>query len=540
MDGENQDLLEKQKMDLAYAQMSGEEQQDESNVLSSVVADEASKNPQVMSVLAQAAQKLKGLEPTVSLNDYDRSQATGNPDIEEDDVALLKTAARGKLEGRPQAEAVPTEAIESFQVPTEAYTYAEKGDVGSSLGALQEGIALQKSGILSSAAAQSQGYMEQAGVTSKAVSDMVNASKQSAIKMEEWDKKIQEQMDKQTQAVEALKNVRIDGDNFWANKNTQDKLMMGIGMALSAYGGRESVQSSIKIIDDAINRDIVVQKANADLASNDVSQRSNLISQLRGSLGDARQAEELARAGAYQQAQLATQAISAKTNSKVASANAQTLLGELKLKEAEALSKAQEAIPQQIARTMQASMSAGGIIPWAEAQRQQLIGEKDLKNLVPKYGLVADGQNPEKVAAGVSGYKDLKAKVLEMAQLAKRHGGELLSTNVSNRLDTLKEQVTLGLKNTENLGAMGADVQSLVDRLIGMDLSYVSPRRTWIRTASGEAEDPMYVKLKQYAQDVDSSFANKMESTFKVGTPALLEMIANAKRSGLAASAKER
>lgn len=538
---ENQDLLEKQKMDAAYTQMAGEEEQDASNVLSTIVADEATKNPKVMSVLAQASEKLKSLEPTVSLNDYDASQASRNPDaVAEDELALLKNAARSKIEGKAQAQAVPTEAIESFQVPTEAYTYAEKGDVGSSLGALQEGLALQKSGILSSAAAQSQGYMEQAGATSKAVSDMVNASKQSAIKMEEWDSRIQEQMDKQSQAVEDLKSIKINGDNFWANRSTQDKLLMGIGMALSAYGGKESVQSSIKLIDEAINRDIVVQKANAELAQDDVHQRSNLISQLRGSLGDARQAEELVRAGAFQQAQLVTQAISAKTNSKVASANAQTLLGELKLKEAEALSRAQEAIPQQVARTMQASINAGGIIPWEEAQRQRLIGEKDLKNLVPKYGLVADGQDPRKLADGISGYKDLKAIILEMAELTKKHGGELFSTDVSNRLSTLKEQGTLALKDTKELGAMGADVQSLVDRLIGMDLSYVSPRRTWIRTASGEAEDPMYIKLKQYARDVDASFANKMESTFKVGTPDLLKMVAEARRSQLAASAKER
>lgn len=536
MDGENQDLLEKQKMDLAYAQMSGEEQQDESNVLSSVVADEASKNPQVMSVLAQAAQKLKGLEPTVSLSDYDMSQATGNPDIEEDDVALLKTAARGKLEGKPQAEAVPTEAIESFQVPTEAYTYAEKGDVGSSLGALQEGIALQKSGILSSAAASSQGYMEQAGVTSKAVSDMVNASKQSAIKMEEWDKKIQEQMDKQTQAVEALKNVRIDGDNFWANKSTQDKLMMGIGMALSAYGGRESVQSSIKIIDDAINRDIVVQKANADLASNDVSQRSNLISQLRGSLGDARQAEELARAGAYQQAQLATQAISAKTNSKVASANAQTLLGELKLKEAEALSAARESIPNQIARTMQASINSSGPIPLEQAIEQRLISKGD--QVVPAYGVAADGQSTKEISEGIRAYESSMRKVQKLEELTKKYGGEVLNTAVAAEMKSLAAGLLSDTRTTEKWGAFDAGVTLLGKDLFGDPTAPGAFR--WAQRVRDEGSDPALASLRSFKTNLAAAQAKNLELSFKFGAPKLYQSIKQAKTMGLAGEAKDR
>jgi hypothetical protein len=94
--------------------------------------------------------------------------------------------------------------------------------------------------------------------------------------------------------VKELSSMKVDPNKIWADKTTGDKILVGVGILLGAFGqGLTGGKSNyaLDVIDQAIDRDIAAQKANIGAKQAAVGEKQNAIAMLRQRFGDERLAD---------------------------------------------------------------------------------------------------------------------------------------------------------------------------------------------------------------------------------------------------------
>jgi len=104
---------------------------------------------------------------------------------------------------------------------------------------------------------------------------------------------------KLSEAEERFSNMKVDPGKFWADRTTGDKIMIGIGAVLGAFGKSTTGNRAVAIINQAIERDIDAQKANIGIASKSLDKKQSLYKDMLGIFGDEREAEKAAKVVAY-------------------------------------------------------------------------------------------------------------------------------------------------------------------------------------------------------------------------------------------------
>lgn len=169
-----------------------------------------------------------------------------------------------------------------------------------------------------------------AGAASQSYSESMSKLQDLADREQTWNVHKEQQMQDNFNTLQSLQdeigNARIDPSNLWANMSTGGKIAAAIGLALGAVGGTTTggVNKAAEIMNQAINRDVEVQKANIDkkrMLYNDILKR----------VGDERAADAATKSIYLQKAQLAIQNMSTQTQSATAKAQAQALLSQLEL-----------------------------------------------------------------------------------------------------------------------------------------------------------------------------------------------------------------
>lgn len=142
-----------------------------------------------------------------------------------------------------------------------------------------------------------------------------------------------EQEDKLNEAMNKFANAEVDPSHFWATKSTGDKILAGIGLALSGLAAPSTggVNQAVSIINHAIDRDIDAQKANLAKKGQEVQHQSSMLNNLRSNFNDDAQAEAAAKMAYLQRAQTMLAAQDARTQGEAQKAQLAKVNAQLEL-----------------------------------------------------------------------------------------------------------------------------------------------------------------------------------------------------------------
>lgn len=175
------------------------------------------------------------------------------------------------------------------------------------------------------------------------------------MRMEEAEQRRQETITQKMNDYQIAKdrymNMAVDPNKFYANMDTGNKVLAGISIALGALGsaltGKDN--QALKIIDQAIQRDIAAQEANINKAGKGVAAQENMISMYRQLLGDDVAARQAALSTHWGNVARQLETIAAKYEGTTQGANALKAAGEARVKEEQAtkgtFTKVEEKVP---------------------------------------------------------------------------------------------------------------------------------------------------------------------------------------------------
>jgi hypothetical protein len=113
-------------------------------------------------------------------------------------------------------------------------------------------------------------------------------AKAKAIRESDFQKKSQDELTALQKTTNDLSSAKIDPNRLWNNSSTGNKILAGVAFALGALGAsKDGVNRAVEVWDNAIARDIAVQKANLDNKFKSVEARSSLLGQMTQLFGDA-------------------------------------------------------------------------------------------------------------------------------------------------------------------------------------------------------------------------------------------------------------
>lgn len=252
----------------------------------------------------------------------------------------------------------------------------------------------------------------------------------AAAKQAEQDKAEQQRMSADLSAAQkAYADHKVDQNRFWHDSSTGSKVLMGIGLALSAAGSvlkHEGAKNpALDMIMGAVKQDIALQMADRDKLGTVVGQKGSALDRMMAITRDNQATAQAAIAASLDRVKGQVAEIAARAQSPAAKANALDLAGQLDVE----AGKAQEAAAagawqrkkddQQLAIQRQNVAIAGGHLAlankqFAEGKRQFDLGRSDMFYREAMDALQKGGENAAKLAAkGVLKPEDA-AKLQEM------------------------------------------------------------------------------------------------------------------------------
>ena len=210
--------------------------------------------------------------------------------------------------------------------------------------------ALRKSGIADKAKADAEGFRQAAKIHEEGIKIYDQLAQQEAAKRDMLQQTLQQRAQALDAAVEDARNAKIEG---WANASTGTKIMAGIAIALGgfgqAFGGGEN--QGLKVINQAIDRDIELQKANAAQKQQYVGNLTNSYNRMKELGADDVQATLAMKVNALQKTKMQLEKVQATTQSQEALANAKMLSGEIDMKVAELRQEAAQKAAEQFQKS---------------------------------------------------------------------------------------------------------------------------------------------------------------------------------------------
>lgn len=250
---------------------------------------------------------------------------------------------------------------------------------------------------------------------------------------------------------------KIDPNRVWSNMSTGNRILAGISVLLGGLGqglSGSKTNPAWDVLNDAIDRDIDAQKAN-------LGKTSSLLSFNMQKLGNLNAALAATRVNLIDLTQAQINKTAAKLGSKTAIAQAQIsneMLNQEKAKLMQSIAAQQQ---------VQGIMQSPGGIPKEQVLR---LPEEQRKTLV-----MMDNGNyyqalNEKGADAVSKAQELLTPVQNVFNQAKEfmdtEGRLFPGESAKGKADVLQGQMTLAVKNLENLGILSKDDMDLVNKMI--------------------------------------------------------------------------
>jgi hypothetical protein len=208
----------------------------------------------------------------------------------------LDESAAKELEAQKKAQEAAKLSAEAEQKKLEAESEARKIEGGQAAIPLAEGLSKElppapaEQAERAPAAAQpdisqpapASGLQMQAGIEGEIGQENLKVMSDAEMAKQQDEQRIlQEQEAKKKERDEKVKRIdemKIEPANFWAKRSTGEKIFAGIGLFFSALTP-QGAQNAIKMINDEVDRDIMLQEKN-------LSKEQGALSQLNKELGD--------------------------------------------------------------------------------------------------------------------------------------------------------------------------------------------------------------------------------------------------------------
>lgn len=285
---------------------------------------------------------------------------------------------------------------------------------------------------------------------------------------------------------------QLDPARWWKDRTTGQKVAAYASAFLTGFAG------SPNVVQQAIDRDIEAQKDTLDRMDRAKMQRlgatQGLVGMMRERFSDNLLADNAARVAAIDFEERTLRAAAARAQGPQAQAAAQTKLGEIAERKAQALS-AMNARAQQLALAQYEAQLK--VQQTAAAQQAQSGGVVPLASLTPELlkraVVVAPGQAvlavSEEAAKQGTNAALVGSRVLGLLNQAidmrRKYGSETLPTEATATMQTLSEQLTVAINKAEGLGSADADTTAILKKMTGGDISgygLILPKLEQLRT----------------------------------------------------------
>lgn len=365
----------------------------------------------------------------------------------------------------------PTQVAMPAVSPVDAYkqAFAQGQQIANAMP--QAGINMQMAAAKKIGEIGEQAGAEQARIFEEQAKSLQDQAQRSAMRQAQQ-KSEMEDFDKKYQEIEKEDEGKVDFNRFFKNQSTGNKILSGLSLALSVFGGAGSTSKVIGIIDDAVNKDIEAQKFEVAQKGAKKLQKlksmDNMYARMLDKYGDADKADAATRAILTDKISNQVNALASRTSSQTAKAQAQNIMGELQGKK--------DAIASQLglslgAAAATATPATGQSLPANYTPKT----EDDRKRFVKGIGLAATTEDANKIKEGAENIDGFNRNVNKLLDLRKKYGSETLPTAVKGEMKAISTELQMGLKKSLELGVLNQSDYDILYNLVPDPTSY-NPR----------------------------------------------------------------
>lgn len=210
---------------------------------------------------------------------------------------------------------------------------------------MSNAFALQQTGQQAKSAALVKEAEEKAQVYAQQTKDIAAQSNVNIARQKKIDDATNADLDRFRQKVLAFGNAAVDPNRIFTNGSTFSTILLGINGVLSAAAN--GPDAGMKVINDAIDRDVAIQKANFELKKEDIGNEASLMAANHTVFGNEQMSEQMTRAQMLAKTQAMLAQIGSKSQSDQAQAMAVSASGQLAQQQA----VLQQKFQQEAART---------------------------------------------------------------------------------------------------------------------------------------------------------------------------------------------
>lgn len=340
---------------------------------------------------------------------------------------------------------------------------------------------------------------------------------------------LQEAKSKYEAVADTYLNSGIDQDRLYKNTSTGDKILAAISIGLGGFlaGQKGGENQALKIIMDAIDKDIEVQKLDIDKKGNAAKNARTAYTDMLQIFGDENSAKNATFQLMLKKAENTVQGLIANNKVIQDQGTAQRLLGELQQKQIEYSDKiGQENIKNKEISAIQEAVKTG-IVDWKKlppsANEKYVSPTKEFGG-----GFATDSITKRNVEGIISSYSTMKDLVNELKADREKFGGSFLPGQYNERkakYETTMAQLSAQLKGYYTLGAYDAGVKGLVEEMLPNKDEFLGFYP--ITRASGV--DPAIVKIDSFLSNLEGDFKRKM----RLGVPYQLRGLSQNSNTGL-------
>lgn len=313
--------------------------------------------------------------------------------------------------------------------------------------------------------AQARGFQEQEKAFGEQEKNLADSQARLSGIQQEKESALKDHDEKYNAAIADLKGMSIDSDRLWKNKSTGSKILTGIGLALSAFGGPEAVARTNQIIQGAIDRDIEEQKANYAVKKDGVQEMRSVYARMYDKFNDKEKAELATRNYYNDQVQSKLAQIGARTNNSTAKDNAKLLAGQLQ--------------GQKDEMTTKLTLALGTANASKPKQYSEVIPDNytpkdsdEAKNYVPGLGLAADPEAAKTLRGNFATFKNFNSGVNKLIGMREKYGSETMPTSAKGEMMQVYNELILDKKGMSNLGVMSESDLEMLKSIVADPTSF--------------------------------------------------------------------
>ncbi len=404
--------------------------------------------------------------------------------------AAMKTAQEGPQAPKPPMVQSPYAKVQSAAAATQKPVQSpydammSKGSpvdkVMGSYGAIESAMKKESEAQASAARQIANNY---------AIANIESAKLQDQMKQdrEMQQAELQKQQQKINTAMDEVNKIsKVDPNRFYKNQNVGQKIAGGLAVFLGGFlqgSGRTSNNIGLDIINDAVEKDIMAQKAEYERAKDKYGLENNNYAAMRNNFQDKQQADQMTYAAHWQQVENQAKGIMARVQDPVIRAQMQQKIAGIEAQKNQYLQGAMQTAYQMSA--MSGNQFNNPFYIPKEYQKQAV----KLPN--GKYGVATSEEGANAINKAIPELNNVRNILSEMEGLK---GAGLSMSETGERLKNLETKLLFAINKKEGLGAL---------KEFDMKLLYNA-----IPDANSFRQNVFQAKLNDFRNELDSQENN--------------------------------